>query len=137
MRVAPSFVLLLAAAPITTAATIHVPGDQPTIQAGINAAAAGDTVEVACGTYYEHDIVIRSGITLRSESGNAGCCTIDAQWLGRILFGEGLDGDTRVEGLTFTRGEAIPGGAVRVVQSSLRIHGCVFRDNHSTEVEGV
>ena len=35
-----------------TAATIHVPDDQPTIQAGIDAASAGDTVLVACGDYY-------------------------------------------------------------------------------------
>ena len=34
------------------AATIRVPHGQPTIQAGTDAASAGDTVLVACGDYY-------------------------------------------------------------------------------------
>ena len=42
-------------------------GDAPTIQAGVDSSAAGDTVEVACGTYYEHGIVAHVPLTLRSE----------------------------------------------------------------------
>ncbi|HMB69057.1 MAG TPA: hypothetical protein VKU85_07085, partial [bacterium] len=36
-------------------ATVRVPQDQPTVQAGLAAASAGDTVLVACGNYLEHD----------------------------------------------------------------------------------
>lgn len=38
----------------TSAKTIPVPADQPTIKAGINTASNGDTVLVSAGTYYEN-----------------------------------------------------------------------------------
>ena len=76
-----AFALILC--PISAeAVTIHVPSDQPTIQAGINAASAGDTVLVACGTYHERNIGMRSGVCLLSETGQAECATIDAQQRG-------------------------------------------------------
>jgi len=42
---------------------INVPGDQPTIQQGINAAGSGDTVLVAPGTYYEN-VQMAEGVNL-------------------------------------------------------------------------
>ncbi len=44
-------VVLLYVFQIALPATINVPSDQPTIQAGINAAVSGDTVLIASGTY--------------------------------------------------------------------------------------
>jgi hypothetical protein len=46
---------------------IHVPSDQPTIQAGINAAISGDTVLVAPGTYFENINFMGKAITVASH----------------------------------------------------------------------
>src|SRR5438093_8574236 len=51
------------------AAIIHVPADQPTIQAAINSAGAGDTVLVAPGTYVENINFLGKAITVTSAGG--------------------------------------------------------------------
>src|SRR5262249_42070944 len=58
--------IALSAAP-TSASVIHVPGDRPTIQQGINAANAGDTVLVSPGTYLERIDFIGKAIVVTSE----------------------------------------------------------------------
>lgn len=50
-------------------ATIHVPGDYSTIQAGIDASFNGDTVLVSTGTYNENLAISGKGIFLISQSG--------------------------------------------------------------------
>ena len=52
---------------MATAQVIHVPGDQPTIQAGIDAAAEGDTVLVDQATYYENINFNGKAITVTSN----------------------------------------------------------------------
>lgn len=72
-RLALLAVLALATATSALATTIRVPADQPTIQAGIDAAGVGDTVLVASGSYtgagnWNIDFGGRD-IVLRSEEG--------------------------------------------------------------------
>jgi predicted outer membrane repeat protein len=118
------------------AAIVHVPGQQPSIQAGLNAAAHGDTVLVSCGTYYEHNIQMRSGITLQGATGLATCATINAQHLGRVMVCEATDSTTTIEGFTL-RGGRLPGcssgGGVYCSNASPRFRHCVFLDNEECQ----
>jgi len=61
---------LVLLAPSIYATIINVPMDQPTIQAGIDAASSGDTVFVAVGTYVEN-VVIDKTISLIGEAENS------------------------------------------------------------------
>jgi len=95
------------------AATIQVPGDQPTIQAGIEAASAGDTVLVASGTYTgdgNRDIgLLGKAITLKSETGLPEDCTIDCNGTAQephcgFYLDQSEGHDTLIKGFTITKG---------------------------------
>jgi len=97
----------------------------------INAAAAGDTVLVSCGTYHEHHVVLRSGVTLRSEGGNPACATIDAQGIDRVLIGDGLAFGTLIEGFTLTGSAFVlsPWAPVLCRGGEPSFARCIFADN--------
>ncbi len=58
---------IIASSGLTRAQIIHVPADQPTIQAAIAAAENGDTVLVAEDTYFENIRFLGKAITVASE----------------------------------------------------------------------
>lgn len=92
------------------AATLRVPFPYPTITAAMQAAAYADVIEIACGTYRERNIFVKSGVTVRSTTGDASCVTIDGEGIGgRVLLCFGVASTTRLEGLTI-RGGYIAGG---------------------------
>jgi hypothetical protein len=111
--------------------TWAVPADAPTIQAAIDFARAYDTVSIDCGTYYEHDLVLKPGMSLESASGEADCVTIDAGGLGRVLRCYDSGPDASIAGITFTGGSADYGGAVMFTDSSLELTRCLFTDNEA------
>ncbi len=66
--------LLMLAAGTASAATLAVPGTYPTIQAAVNAAASGDTITVAAGTYDAFSVVGKTNLTI--EGAGAGSTII-------------------------------------------------------------
>jgi len=85
------------------AATIQVPQQYSSIQAAVNAAAPGDTILVAPGTYLEN-VTIQKSLQLRSRAG-AIVTTIDGGGRGSpvALWGAGAEKIT-VQGFTLTGG---------------------------------
>jgi putative cofactor-binding repeat protein len=97
---------------LISAGTIRVPGDQPTIQAGIDAASNGDIVLVADGTYTgtgNRDIDFNGkAITVKSENGAEFCvidCEADQYDNHRGFYFHHSEGkDSVVEGFTIRNG---------------------------------
>jgi hypothetical protein len=66
-----ALVLLLLASPGSAQTIIHVPGNAPTIQGGIDQAQPGDSVLVAPGTYFEAINYRGKAVSVVSEAGAA------------------------------------------------------------------
>jgi hypothetical protein len=144
-------VLLAADSPLSR--TWHIlpdgSGDAPTIQAGIDSAAAGDTVSLGNGTYTgagNRDVDFRGkAMTVRSASGDPSACVIDCEAtisdMHRAFLFVNLETATSVlEGLTIRNGwgsymppegEAC-GGAIYCRRASPTIRSCVFASNYAT-----
>jgi predicted outer membrane repeat protein len=130
---------ILASVPVASARTWYITpdglGDAATIKAGVDSATAGDTVLVACGTYYERDIDMKSGVVLLSESGEADCVTIDAERLNTVFTCADCDSPTIIKGFTIARGTpymgnpGMAGGMAIGYSSGLVIENCNFVSN--------
>lgn len=125
-------------------------GDAPTIQAGIDSAAVGDTVLVAAGTFAgagNRDLDFGGkDLTVKSEGG-ASTTTIDcggspAEPHRAFDLHGGETSSARIEGFTIARGWASGGdpdghgGAIRCTGASATITHCVFSGNHCDQSGG-
>jgi hypothetical protein len=111
------------------AATIRVPANMPTIQAGINVAANHDTVLVAPGTYAgsgNRDITFNGkAVKLISEAG-AASTIIDCGSSHRgALFDDYESNQALIRGFTFKNASE----AIRLSRASTTIRGCILGQN--------
>lgn len=156
-----SLIFILLQAAVLQATVIHVPADQPTIQAGITASTNGDTVLVARGRYYENIIFRGKNITVASQyllSGDLadidstvidGSTPVKPDTASCVLFINGEDSTAVLCGLTLTGGKGTrwqdehygsywrEAGAVLIALSSPTIRNNLMIDNHVTNINNV
>lgn len=131
-RAAAALLLAGLAAGPAAAATIDVPADQPTIAAAVAAAAEGDVIRVAAGTYFESGIAFgNKDLVLQSVSG-AAATIIDGGQANRVFNLTGaLTRATVIEGFTIRNGRPASsgGGGLRIVNGSPTVRNNVIEDN--------
>ena len=134
MRYSLILVVILSTSAVVFADTISVPGDYPTIQAGIDAAAPGDTVMVADGVYtrYGNRNIEFNGkaVLLRSANGPENC-VIDCEMGGiGFYFMSGEGPATEVRGFTIRNGcDGYYFGAIAIESSSPTIADNIITGN--------
>lgn len=134
-------VILVASSMARGANTIHVPGDQPTIQAAINAASNGDTVLVAPGTYQENINFNGKAITVTS-SGGPQSTIIDGGHNGSVVtFNTGEASTSVLNGFTIQNGFATntfdEGGGLFIYETSPTITNNIITNNQACSAAGL
>src|SRR5215467_10201230 len=113
---------------LEAASIIHVPADLATIQSAIAAAANGDTVQVAPGTYVENLNFLGKAITVASDQGPA-VTIIDGNLAGSVVTfasGEGLH--SVLNGFTVRNGNA---SGISISNASPTIIGNTIINNNA------
>ena len=133
MKIKNSLILFAFMSMTLYATTIHVPLDQPSIQAGIDSATSDDTVLVATGTFTgaSNKNIDFSGksILLISEKG-ADSTIIDCQGAGRgFYFHSGEDDNSIIKGFTIRNGSVgvdSSGGGIFCSWADPSIFNCII-----------
>lgn len=119
------------------AATIRVPGDQPTIQSAIDVATHGDVVLIAPGIYTgpgNKNLSFQGKRILVRGEGGPSATLIDCQGSGRgVSFQNGETQESVVQDLTIRNGNSGTAGAILCQGASPKILNCVISGNNGSE----
>jgi len=123
---------------IINATIINVPGDQPTIQAGINAGSNGDTVLVQPDTYYQNINFNGKNITVASLFLTTGDTSYISQTIinggnnnSVVKFNSGESNSAVLSGFTLSNGSAYYGAGINCYSgSSPTLNNLLIIDNH-------
>lgn len=135
----PALIILIGAGFLhlgsAAAGTINVPGDYATIQAAVDAAADGDTILVAAGTYAENVTLSATSLVIVSQSGSGVTLAepldpeLPAFWITGTAF------DTVVlSGFTVTGMDSDTLSAIRCEGAHLVLSGDLLIDNRTSAV---
>jgi hypothetical protein len=146
---------------LTYSNIINIPGQQPTIKAGINAAVNGDTVLVEPGTYFENinfrgkRIVLTSRYYINNDPSMIvntiinGSTPIYPDTASCVIMSSGEDSTTVLQGFTITGGTGTrwndehgpgniyrEGGGILIQYSSPVIKNNIIRNNQAINTSG-
>lgn len=129
------FSLLLTCLMLSSAqtATITVPGDQPTIQAGIDVALDGDTVLVAPGNYSEMLDFLGKRIAVTSSAGASQTTLVPSEPGTLIRFTSGEPVGTELRGFTITGVENPNGYVIEIGSGKPLIAENIFVENNTVD----
>ena len=127
---------------------LRVPSAYPTIQAAVDAALPGDTVEVAAGRFVENVVITKPSITLRGVIGNAASplatsnTVIDANGNGSLGIYLNKAVGTRVQSLVVTGANrefytTLGGGILAELSDDAKIERCILYKNRAAYGAGV
>jgi hypothetical protein len=107
---------------------IHVPGDAPSIQAGVDLAGPGDTVLVGPGLWIGPIVVSGKELTIAGRHG-ADATIVHAAGLDSVF--RVLQSTVTLRALTITGGDAPVGGGLYLYRSDAVIEDCRIVRNHA------
>jgi len=139
------FVVFALSTDVASARILNVPREFGTIQAGINATEAGDTVLVQPGIYEENLILTRNPLTLASnyilepDTTIRDSTIIDGTTRSNVVSINDLgDNPTRIIGLTIRNGFGdVRGGGIHSEGSALEVSHCKISDNIAQSGAGI